>query len=51
MDVYRDGSFIPTTPNDGFHTDSTGQWGGGSHTYQVCEEGTSICSNESTVTF
>lgn len=51
VDVYRDGSVIETTANDGEHTDATNDVGGGSHTYQVCEAGTSTCSNEATVTF
>ncbi len=44
VDVYRNGSLVTTTANDGFYTDSTGQKGGGSASYQVCEEGTSTCS-------
>ena len=31
--------------NNGFFTDIVGQVGGGSYTYQVCEEGGSTCSN------
>lgn len=49
VDVYRNGSMVATTANDGEHTDSTGQKGGGSATYQVCEAGTSTCSNDVTV--
>lgn len=51
MDIYRNGSVLTTTANDGFHTDSTDNRGQGSYTYQVCEAGTSTCSNESSVTF
>jgi subtilisin family serine protease len=51
VDVRRDGVLVVTTPNDGFHTDSTGQKGGGSHTYQVCEAGTTTCSNTVNVSF
>jgi serine protease len=51
VDVYRDGSVIATTANDGAHTDATDSVGGGTYTYQVCEEGTTTCSNEATVTF
>jgi subtilisin family serine protease len=51
IDVYRDGVLITTTPNDGAYTDIIGARGGGSYTYQVCEAGTSICSNPATVTF
>ena len=50
--VYRDGSQIATTANDGEYTDAIGKRGGGSYTYKVCEAGaTTICSNEATVTF
>ena len=51
VDVYRDSSLIATTPNDGFYTDHIDQRGSGSYTYQVCEAGTSTCSNEATVIF
>ena len=48
VDVIRDGVIVATTANDGAYTDSTGQRGGGSAVYQVCEAGTSTCSNEVT---
>jgi PKD repeat protein len=51
VDVYRDGSHLTATPNDGEYTDATNNVGGGSYTYQVCEAGTSTCSNEATVNF
>lgn len=51
IDIYRDGAKIGTTANDGFYTDNMGSKGGGSYTYQVCESGTTACSNEATVTF
>jgi hypothetical protein len=51
VDIYRDGTLIASTYNSGFYTDDIGQKGGGTYTYHVCEEGTSICSNEATVTF
>ncbi len=51
VDVYRDGAKIVATENDGFYTDNIDQLGGGSYTYQVCEEGSTICSNEAVVTF
>jgi hypothetical protein len=51
VDVVRDGSVVATTANDGAHTDNTGQKGGGSHTYRVCEAGTSVCSNTVTVSY
>ena len=51
VDVLRNGAVVDTTLNDGFYTDNTGQKGPGSYTYQVCEAGTSECSNEPTVNF
>jgi subtilisin family serine protease len=51
VDVRRSGSVIATTANDGAYTDAIGGRGGGSYTYQVCEAGTTTCSNQVTVTF
>lgn len=51
VDVYRDGSVITTTANDGAYTDATNNRGGASYTYQVCEAGTSTCSDTVTVVF
>lgn len=50
VDIYR-GSVKITTENDGFYTDNIGAKGRGSYSYQVCEAGTSICSNTSVVEF
>jgi PKD repeat protein len=51
IDVYRDGAVIATTADDGAYTDATGNRGGASYTYRVCEAGTSTCSNTVTVVF
>jgi subtilisin family serine protease len=51
VDVFRDGSLVATTANDGEHRDSTGQRGGATYRYQVCEAGTSVCSGTVTVVF
>jgi subtilisin family serine protease len=51
VDIYRDGSKIITTLNDGFHTDNINQKSGGTFTYKVCITGTSNCSNEASVVF
>jgi len=52
VDVYREGSLVTTTANDGFYTDSTGQKGSGSATYQVCEAGsTTACSNTAVASY
>ena len=47
--IYRNGSRVSTTPNDGNYTDSTGSKGGGSASYQVCAVDTTTCSNLVTV--
>jgi len=49
--IFRGGSVVATTANDGAYTDDTGNRGGVTYTYKVCEEGTNTCSNEATVTF
>ena len=52
VDIYRNGSVIATTSNDGAYTDATNNRGGGSsYTYEVCEAGTSTCSDSVTVNF
>jgi len=52
IDIFRDGTHIGTMPSgDGSYTDNIGQKGGGSYVYQLCEEGTSTCSNEAFVEF
>jgi subtilisin family serine protease/PKD repeat protein len=48
-DVFRNGTQIVTTPNDGAHTDQVSA--AGSYTYKVCNAGTSTCSPDVTVTF
>ena len=50
VDVYRNGSIVTTTSNDGAYTDRVGK-GGGVYTYKVCDAGTSSCSAESSVAF
>jgi subtilisin family serine protease len=50
IDVYRDGTLVVTTANDGFFTDGPLGVGGGSNLFMVCEAGsTTSCSNEVTV--
>jgi hypothetical protein len=48
VEVYRNGSLLTTTNNDGAYTDSTGQTGSATYTYQVCEPG-GACSNSITL--
>ena len=52
VDIFRDGAKIATTPNDGSYTDNLNQKGGGvAYRYKVCEQGSTVCSNEVTVGF
>lgn len=51
VDIFRNGSQITTTANDGSHTDAINSKGGGVYDYQVCESGTSTCSTTVTVVF
>ena len=51
VDVYRDGNLIATTANDGSYRDNVDRKGGGSYVYELCEAGTSVCSNTITVSF
>jgi len=51
VDIYRDGSLIATTANDGSYTDSTNNRGGATYVYEVCEAGSSTCSNTETIVF
>ncbi len=51
MDVYRNGPLFTNTANDGLYVNSRIFQGAASYTYKVCQVGTTICSNEATVTF
>lgn len=51
VDVFRNGTKVITTANDGAHTHNIGIKGSGSYTYKVCEAGSTTCSNEVSVTF
>jgi subtilisin family serine protease len=51
VDVYRNGSLITTTANDGAYTDATNNRGGATYTHQVCEAGTTTCSSQVTTVF
>lgn len=51
VDIYRNGSKISTTANDGAYRDATGYKGGAVYYYQVCDSGTSNCSAEKVVVF
>ena len=49
IDIYRNEGLLTTVENVGAYTDSDFPKGGGSATYQVCEAGTEVCSNEVSV--
>ncbi|KGJ90249.1 S8 family serine peptidase [Thalassotalea sp. ND16A] len=49
VDIYKNGSLLTTTTNDGAYTDSFRT--SGTYTYSVCDQGTSNCSADSTVSF
>ena len=49
--ILRNGNLITTTANDGSYTNNIGNKGGGSYTYQICETGTSSCSDSGTINF
>ncbi len=51
VDVFRNETEIETGYDGSSYTDNIDIRGGGSYTYQVCEAGTSTCSNEAVVTF
>ncbi len=49
VDVYLQGYLIATTANDGYYRDYLPSRG--TYVYKVCEAGTSVCSNDATITF
>ncbi|MCH5374530.1 MAG: PKD domain-containing protein, partial [Planctomycetes bacterium] len=46
VDLYRDGSLLAITGNDGFYRDATFEKRDKSIRYRLCEQGTDICSDE-----
>ena len=51
VDILRDGNIISTTTNNGAYNDNIGAKGGATYQYEVCDAGTSNCSNTATVVF
>ena len=49
IDVFRNGTKVTSTTNDGFWSDSIRRTG--TYRYEACAAGTSDCSNEVTVTY
>ena len=51
VDIKRDGNIIATTANNGAYRDNIDLKGGATYQYEVCDAGTSNCSNTVTVVF
>lgn len=51
VDMYRDHKLFKTTPNDGKQTTVRTFVGAITYVYKMCETGSTICSNEASVTF
>ncbi|HEU4682749.1 MAG TPA: PKD domain-containing protein, partial [Gemmatimonadales bacterium] len=51
VDVYRNGTKINNTANDGYYVNSRSFTGPATYVYKVCNAGTTTCSNEATVVF
>jgi len=51
VDIYRNGSIVSTSANDGAQTDKLTTKGAGSFSYKACAAGTSTCTNSVSVSF
>ena len=51
VDIYRNGARLRTTANDGSDTNGRTFQGNATYVFRVCQAGTTICSNDATVTF
>jgi len=51
VDIVRDGNTIATISNGGSYNDNIGAKGGATYQYEVCDAGTSNCSNTAVVVF
>ena len=51
VEIYRDGGLLNTVSDSGAYTDNTGNKGGRTYTYQVCEVGTGDCSLLESIVF
>jgi len=51
VDIHRDGSVVATVANTGSYTDAIGATGSATYSYQVCEEGSAVCSGTVSVSF
>ncbi|MGY0617389.1 S8 family serine peptidase, partial [Vibrio sp. FJH11] len=51
VDIYRNGTVVSTTGNDGAYTDTLATDAYGMYSYQVCDQASGNCSNISSVSF
>jgi hypothetical protein len=51
VNIYRNGSMVATTPNDGFFTDNIDERGRAAYQFRICETGGTACSAEVPVNF
>ena len=51
VEIYRDGGFLTAVSDSVAYTDNTGNKGGRTYVYQVCEADSSTCSAEISITF
>jgi len=51
VNVHRNGAFLRSSQNDGSYGNSRSFIGPATYRYKVCEQGSSVCSNTSTVVF
>lgn len=51
VEIYRDSGLLVSVPDSGSYTDNTGNKGGRTYLYQVCEAGTNNCSAIETIVF
>lgn len=51
VDIHRNGTRVTTTANSDSYNDAAGTVGRATYVYAVCEAGTTVCSNETTVVF
>ena len=51
VDIYRNGTRLRTTANDGSDTNGRTFTGAATYVFRVCQAGTTVCSNNATVVF
>jgi PKD repeat protein len=51
VDIYRNGTFLRNTANDGSDSNGRTYQGGATYRFKLCEAGSTVCSNLATVQF